>query len=117
MDASQLTLPRKLDGSLPDIEFLRLKTDSKLYNAGVGCFFTEGSEDTGYDWLEDAAIFVEGDVAKMVGKGAEAFVHFYINGKEVSFSDRQVDLSTYNGEIDLRATTDNGEITKLKIIR
>ena len=53
----------------------------------------------------------------MVGKGADAFVHFYINGKEVSFSDRRVDLSIYNGEIDLRATTDNGVITKLKVIR
>ena len=117
LDASQLTLPRKSDGNLPDMDFLRLKTDSQLYNAGVGCFLTEGDEDTVYGWLEDAAIFVEGDVAKVVGKGAEAFVHFYINGKEVSFSDRQVDLSVYKGGIDLQATTDNGEITKLKIIR
>lgn len=83
----------------------------------MGCFLTEGDEDTAYGWLEDTAIFVEGDVAKVVGKGAEAFVHFYINGKEVSFSDRQVDLSVYKGGIDLQATTDNGEITKLKIIR
>ena len=53
-------------------------------------FLAGGSEDTSYDWLEDAAILVEGDVAKIVGHGAEAFVYFYINGKAVSFSDRQV---------------------------
>ena len=40
LDASQLTLPRKSDGSLPYVEFLRLKTNSKLYNAGMGCFLT-----------------------------------------------------------------------------
>ena len=117
LDASQLTLPRKSDGSLPYVEFLRLKTNSKLYNAGMGCFLAGGSEDTSYDWLEDAAILVEGDVAKIVGNGAEAFVYFYINGKAVSFSDRQVDLSAYKGEIDLKATTDNGGVTKLKQIR
>lgn len=56
-------------------------------------------------------------MAKIVGHGAEAFVYFYINGKAVSFSDRQVDLSAYKGEIDLKATTDNGGVTKLKQIR
>ena len=117
LDASQLALPRKSDGSLPYVEFLRLKTNSKLYNAGMGCFLAGGSEDTSYDWLEDAAILVEGNVAKIVGHGAEAFVYFYINGKAVSFSDRQVDLSAYKGEIDLKATTDNGGVTKLKQIR
>lgn len=117
LDASQLALPRKSDGSLPYVEFLRLKTNSKLYNAGMGCFLTGGGEETSYDWLEDAAILVEGDVAKIVGHGAEAFVYFYINGKAVSFSDRQVDLSAYKGEIDLKATTDNGDVTKLKQIR
>ena len=117
LDASQLALPRKSDGSLPYVEFLRLKTNSKLYNAGMGCFLTGGGEETSYDWLEDAAILVEGDVAKIVGHGAEAFVYFYINGKAVSFSDKQVDLSAYKGEIDLKATTDNGDVTKLKQIR
>lgn len=64
--------------------------------------------------MEDAAILVEGNVVKIVGNDAEAFVYFYINGKSVSFSDRQVDLLSYNGEIDLKATTDNGGVTKLK---
>lgn len=36
LDASQLMLPRKADGSLPDIDFMKLKTKSKLYKAGLG---------------------------------------------------------------------------------
>lgn len=39
LDASQLTLPRKADGSLPDIDFLKLRRDSKLYDAKVGFQF------------------------------------------------------------------------------
>ena len=40
LDASQLTLPRKADGSLPDIDFLKLKRNSKLYDAGIGFQFS-----------------------------------------------------------------------------
>ena len=39
LDASQLLLPRKADGSLPDITFLRLKPDSKAYSARIGYQF------------------------------------------------------------------------------
>ncbi len=46
LDAGQLTLSRKVDGSLPEIDFLRLKSDSKLSNAGLGCFIGKGNEDT-----------------------------------------------------------------------
>ena len=46
LDAGQLTLSRKADGSLPDIDFLRLKSDSKLNNAGLGCFIGKENEDT-----------------------------------------------------------------------
>ena len=117
LDAGQLTLSRKADGSLPDIDFLRLKSDSKLNNAGLGCFIGKGNEDTAYDWLEEAAIHVEGNIAKVVGVGAEAFTRFYVNGKECSLPEGQIDLSSYSGEIDLKATTDNGGIAKLKIVR
>ena len=117
LDAGQLTLSRKADGSLPDIDFLRLKSDSKLSNAGLGCFIGKENEDTAYDWLEEAAIHVEGNIAKVVGVGAEAFTRFYVNGKECSLSEGQIDLSSYSGEIDLKATTDNGGIAKLKIVR
>lgn len=36
LDVSQLRRPRKVDGSLPDIDFMRLKKNSKLFNAGIG---------------------------------------------------------------------------------
>ena len=36
LDASQMTLPRKADGSLPDITFMHLNSDSDL--EGLGCF-------------------------------------------------------------------------------
>ena len=40
LDPAQLTLPRKADGSLPDIDFLKLKRNSKLYDAGIGFQFS-----------------------------------------------------------------------------
>ena len=117
LDAGQLTFSRKTDGSLPEIDFLRLKANGKLYNAGIGCFVGKGNEDTTYDWLEEAAILVEGNIAKVVGIGVEAFTRFYVNGKECSLFEGQIDLSSYSGEIDLKATSDNGGIAKLKIVR
>lgn len=117
LDASQLTLPRKADGSLPDINFLRLKVSSKLYNAGIGYSAGEGNGDIGYSWMEEAAILVEGNTAKVVGVGAGAFTRFYINEQEVDFTNGQADLSSCSGTIDLKATTDNGGLTKLKITR
>lgn len=117
LDAGQLTFSRKADGSLPEIDFLRLKANGKLYNAGLGCFAGKGNEDTTYDWLEEAAILVEGNIARVVGIGAEAFTRFYVNGKECSLSEGQIDLSSYSGQIDLKATSDNGGIAKLKIVR
>jgi hypothetical protein len=35
VDATQLTAPRKADGSLPDITFLHLKQGSDLINGGM----------------------------------------------------------------------------------
>jgi hypothetical protein len=40
LDASQLTLPRKADGSLPDITFMKLASESDL--AGLGYGYTDG---------------------------------------------------------------------------
>lgn len=117
LDASQLNLPRKADGSLPDINFLRLKVSSKLYNAGIGYSAGEGSGDIGYSWMEEAAILVEGNTAKVVGVGAGAFTRFYINEQEVDFTNGQADLSSCSGTINLKATTENGGLTKLKITR
>src|SRR5690606_35732173 len=38
LDESQLMWPRNPDGSLPDIDFLKLKTSSPFYAAGMGYF-------------------------------------------------------------------------------
>ncbi|MBL1215461.1 MAG: T9SS type A sorting domain-containing protein [Ignavibacteriae bacterium] len=49
LDGSQLTLPRKEDGSLPDIDFLKLSPNSDLIDAGtfVGLPFNGSSPDIG----------------------------------------------------------------------
>ena len=120
LDASLLTSPRKADGSLPDIDFLKLKAESPLFNAGLGCFIEEpgnSDADTSYDWMEDAAILVNGNIAKVVGTGSDAFSHFYVNGKEVPFSERQADLTTFTGELELKAATGDGGTTTLKVRR
>lgn len=44
LDASQLLRPRKEDGSLPDITFLRLKESSKAYDLKIGYQFPYGDE-------------------------------------------------------------------------
>lgn len=43
LDATQLKYPRKEDGSLPEITFLKLKPSSQIYAAGIGYQFTDGS--------------------------------------------------------------------------
>lgn len=50
LDATQLTLPRKTDGSLPDITFLKLKEGSDLIDAGinVGLPYAGSAPDIGY---------------------------------------------------------------------
>lgn len=53
----------------------------------------------------------------IVGVGAGAFTRFYINEQEVDFTNGQADLSSCSGTINLKATTDNGGLTKLKIAR
>ena len=49
LDASQMTLPRKPDGSLPDITFMHLAANSDLINAGtdVGLPFAGAAPDLG----------------------------------------------------------------------
>jgi len=48
LDASQLSLPRKADGSLPDITFLKLKSTSKAY-----------AQQIGYQFDDDVALGIE----------------------------------------------------------
>lgn len=114
LDETLLMAPRNADGSLPDINFLKLKSTSALFAMGVGCSFEEYTPEN-YDWMEYPAIVVENAVVKVVGPGAEEFTHLYINDAEVSFDGSQADISSYSGELKLKATTDNGEMTKLII--
>lgn len=56
LDAKQLTLPRKADGSLPDITFLKLRSDSKLIDKGtkLGYPYSGNAPDMGCFELEIA---------------------------------------------------------------
>ncbi|MCM1020713.1 MAG: right-handed parallel beta-helix repeat-containing protein [Muribaculum sp.] len=52
LDANQLLLPRKADGSLPEITFMRLKTTSAAYKAGMGYQFPYNNQTSGIEKLE-----------------------------------------------------------------
>ena len=110
LDAGQLTAERKADGSLPDITFLQPSESSRLYAARIGYSF-EGEK----DWLMEAAIHVSDNTACIEGPGAEEFTTFYINGQKVNMSNGTVDLSAYNGKLDLKATSTYGGILKLTL--
>lgn len=115
LDETQLKLPRNTDGSLPDIGFLKLREISELYKAGIG--YSVEKAIISYDWMLKPAITVEGSTAKIVGPDAEQFTQFFINDQEVNFSLREADLSSYTGMLELKATTTDGGVTKLKINR
>lgn len=76
----------------------------------------EEPEDPYSEWLAVPAILVEDGVARIVGPNATNFTKFYVNDAEVTFTDRQVDLSEFSGEVSLRATTDNrDQVIRLKV--
>ncbi|WP_257668714.1 leucine-rich repeat protein [Parapedobacter tibetensis] len=71
-----------------------------------------------YDWLEEVAITVEGNTARVVGPAdaVARFTKFYVNDAEVELGDGTVDLSESTGELSLKATTADGtDVIKLKI--
>lgn len=117
LDESQLMWPRQADGSLPDIDFLKLKTTSPFYAAGMGYFYTKPGDVTSYEWIEEPTIVVEHNVAWVVGKGARRFNSFFVNGTRVNFSTGRVNLTLYEGEVDLRAATASGDVIRLKIVK
>lgn len=117
LDESQLMWPRNPDGSLPDIDFLKLKTSSAFYAAGMGYFYTPLGDITSYEWIEEPTIVVEHNVARIVGNGAGRFNSFFINGTRVPFTTGRVDLTVYEGEVDLRAVTASGDVIRLKITK
>lgn len=63
----------------------------------------------------EAAIHVNNSIASIEGPGAEEFTAFYINGQKVKMSNGSVDLSAYNGKLNLKATSTQGGIVKLTL--
>lgn len=114
LNEALLTSPRRADGSLPDIDFLKIKPGSLLSYARMGYAETYETSDA-YAWMRGPAIVVEGTVVRVVGTGAEAFTKFYINGSEISFDKRAADLSALQGKLELKATSADGGVTKLII--
>ena len=47
--------------------------------------------------------------------GAELFTSFFVNNNRVSFTERKVDLSSYQGLVMLKARAANGTIVRLKV--
>lgn len=123
LEAAQLMAPRKADGSLPDITFLAPTENSDLHGARIGYTFEapagddEDSPINENNWLMEAAICVNGNIATVQGPGAENFTAFYVNGTKVKMSNGGVDLSGYSGWVELKATSTEGGIAKLKVNR
>lgn len=117
LDEAQLLWSRQSDGSLPDIDFLKLKTSSTFYAAGMGYFYTPLGSAVSYEWIEEPTIVVEHHVARIVGNGAGRFNSFFVNGTRTPFNTGRVDLTTYEGEVDLRAVTASGDVIRLKITK
>ncbi|MGV8094899.1 MAG: leucine-rich repeat domain-containing protein [Mangrovibacterium sp.] len=71
-----------------------------------------------YSWVEEVAIAVIGNTAKIVGpaESVSNFTRFYVNDTEVTLTDGEADLSDKTGEISLKATSADGtSVIKLKI--
>ncbi len=123
LDEQELMSARKADGSLPDINFLKAVEGTKLYQARIGYVFdssntgTNDSEDIEVvdGWMMEAGFVVRNKIAWLEGPGATGFTHFFINGKSVKPKDGKIDLSSYSGNIVLKASSTTGKITKIRI--
>lgn len=113
--------------SISQVQILNNGTEDKAriyiyaYKNGYGIYdlvtnAIEEPEDPYSEWLVAPAILVEDGVARIVGPNATNFTKFYVNDAEVTFTDRQVDLSELSGEVSLKATTDNrDQVIRLKV--
>lgn len=118
LEDTELMNPRQADGTLPDIGFLKIAASSVLYGKGMG--YEAGGQvpvpdEDRFGWLEAAAIAVEDNMASVVGPDAELFTSFFVNNNRVSFTERKVDLSSYQGLVMLEARAANGTIVRLKV--
>ena len=108
VDVNQLKAPRKPDGSLPDITFMKPKPGSVPDKYKMGYTYPAGINAENL-WMAEAVIVVGDGKAIVAGPGAQRFTKFYVNGNAVDFRDGSADLSAYSGEISLKATTGDGE--------
>ncbi len=127
VDAQLLVAPRKEDGSLPELTFLKPKAGSTAHSAKMGYTFpatedeyTETKPDANIDeWLMEAAIVLEGTTARIAGPNAGLFTQFFVNGQAAKMSNGTVDLTAYRGEeeqtLELKASSKEGALTKLTI--
>lgn len=125
LDANELMKDRQADGSLPEINFLRLTSEAELRFWGMGCFASDDAGTIRFDWLKKPTIFIIGNIAHVVGPDADKFTKIYVNrdGEEqTDVHNKSVDLSAYTGILNLKATMEDpdgnviGSIT-LKIKR
>lgn len=67
-----------------------------------------------YSWLEEVAIAVEGNTARIVGpaESVAKFTKFYVGTTPTDGN--SADISTMAGDIELKATTADGAVVKLK---
>lgn len=67
-----------------------------------------------YDWLQEVAIAVSGNTAKVVGpaESVAKFTKFYVG--TTATDGNSADISAITGEVELKATTANGDVVKLK---
>ena len=54
-------------------------------------------------------------MASVVGPHEKLFTSFFVNNNRVSFTERKVDLSSYQGLVMLEARAANGTIVRLKV--
>lgn len=83
MDTAQLRWPRKTDGSLPDIDFFKLSTNSDLINSGtdVGLAFFGPAPDLGAFQIGSFSVeLVSPGVFKEFRKGDNIVIHAKVEG-------------------------------------
>ena len=144
LEEEELILPRKSDGSLPDINFGKISPASLLYGTGIGyenqaptkeelLGFTEEPETPeepseepeeedpeviATQWIMAPYIMVEDNSVWIEGEGAENLNGVYVNGVKMRVSKGKADISTVEDtEINIRATLSNGVVMLKKFLR